>query len=365
LDIKNTNRKPKNYWNYQHSLEAALMCETRSEFSKKYSQAYDVARKNEWLEDFCKHMRIIRPSNDYWNYEHCLEVAKLCQIRSEFHRRFHTAFIISKNNGWLDDMYKHMKESNRNNKIWSIYSYVFYFNNIKYAYVGVTDNLKRRKYEHLNKNSSNSSVFEFICKNNINKNDIIYNVEFINIDSENIASNLEIKYENKYKEDGYILLNKIKAGNLGGNGKKWTIEKCIELINSCKTVNEFIKKYYGAYSYIRKHKLQELLFKNLKYNKMPNNYWTYEMCIEKVYLCKSYSEFVKQYSGAYSSSVRNNWIDEFSKILNKKNIKPKNYWQYDNCKNAANNCINKEEFYNKYPGAFSASNKNNWLNEFF
>jgi hypothetical protein len=48
-----------------------------------------------------------------------------------------------------------------------------------------------------------------------------------------------------------------------------------------------------------------------------------------------------------------------------KNSRSKNYWNKERCLEVSKNCKNKKQFQKKYYGAYSSSRKNNWLNEFF
>jgi hypothetical protein len=46
-------------------------------------------------------------------------------------------------------------------------------------------------------------------------------------------------------------------------------------------------------------------------NKKPNGYWNnYENCKEASLSCKTRNEF-RKISGAYSSSIKNGWLDKF------------------------------------------------------
>ena len=55
-----------------------------------------------------------------------------------------------------------------------------------------------------------------------------------------------------YLNNGWIKLNKIVCGGLGGNTIKWSYEKCEKEALKFKTRNEFRKNSYGAYNRARK-----------------------------------------------------------------------------------------------------------------
>jgi len=56
------NRKPLGYWTKELYHETALKCDSRSEFQKKYSGAYQAAYSNGWLDEICPHMRRYKPA---------------------------------------------------------------------------------------------------------------------------------------------------------------------------------------------------------------------------------------------------------------------------------------------------------------
>ena len=63
MDIK------KNYWTKEECHEKALLCDSRSEFEKKYNKYYWKAMREKWLDEICSHMeKIILIDTVYiWN----------------------------------------------------------------------------------------------------------------------------------------------------------------------------------------------------------------------------------------------------------------------------------------------------------
>lgn len=50
----------------------------------------------------------MRKCNGYWSKEKCKEIAVLYSSRSEFNRKDGSAYVISRKNGWLDEICNHM-----------------------------------------------------------------------------------------------------------------------------------------------------------------------------------------------------------------------------------------------------------------
>lgn len=98
----------KDKWNEKTILATALKFETRKEFSKKYGGAYNKARDLGILTKVCKHMtRLVRKSG-YWAKKTILEEALHYQHRSDFNEGCKAAYVKASKMGWLDDVCKHM-----------------------------------------------------------------------------------------------------------------------------------------------------------------------------------------------------------------------------------------------------------------
>lgn len=206
-----SNRKSNNYWTFEKCKEEALKYKTKKEFEKKSKSAYCIAIKNNWLYVICQHMIIKKRINGYWNnYDNCKKAALNCNSREDFKKKYGTAYRWAHKNGWLEDMYTHMKP------IGDLYSrliYAYEFSD-KSVYVGLTCNSDRRKNEHLNllsKKSKSTTVTKYILKTGLQP---IYKelTEYVNVEE---AQKLESFYINFYKKNGWIILNKIIAGGIG------------------------------------------------------------------------------------------------------------------------------------------------------
>lgn len=91
--------KSRNYWNFEHCLEAAKKCKTMKEFAKKYGTACLNARKNDWLKQYTW----LEKRRDKWNYDTCFEEAKKYKYQTEFHKNCGGAFKVAWENDWLKD----------------------------------------------------------------------------------------------------------------------------------------------------------------------------------------------------------------------------------------------------------------------
>ena len=74
-------RQTKKHWTYENCMEESKKYKSRSEFCKGNSRAYDVARRNGWLDDFTW---LELKFHADWTYETCMEESKKYKSRSEF-----------------------------------------------------------------------------------------------------------------------------------------------------------------------------------------------------------------------------------------------------------------------------------------
>ena len=119
----------------------------------------------------------IEPYNKKWNYDTCFAEAKKYKTRSEFNKKRSRAYDVARRNGWLAD-YTWMPDiTAADSKVDSVYRYFFKEQNA--VYVGLTNSLIKRDWQH--HNSLDSSVNRFAVNNKI---DIPIITNFSDIKSE-------------------------------------------------------------------------------------------------------------------------------------------------------------------------------------
>ena len=373
-------------WTYEKLQEEALKYETKSEFQKN-SQAYQYAYRKNLLNDICTHMKIIRKEN--FTFEKCKELASLCKTRNEFNKTYNSAYCAAINNNWMNDICSHMVEIVKPLRYWTyekcqeealkyntkkefrkecssaynvilfnkwyhlllhmkiignkynkcIYAYEFLDNHV---YIGLTYNIDNRKYDH--KTNKNSSVYKFIQKINLEPK-IIKLTDYIPV---NEAIEKEDYWVNVYKNNNWIILNRIKTGAIGSKLEILTKEYCDNLAKTCKSRTDFFDRYNGAYrKSLKNHWIDEFF---------PIEKITKEHCYNFSKSCESRYDFYKKNQKLYTKSLKNNWIDEFFPVDNL----TKEY-----CYDFAKTCKSKTDFHNKYQKLHYKSLKNHWIDEFF
>ena len=253
-----------------------------------------------------------------------------------------------------------IKNSEKLEKKYIIYSYIFDDNKV---YVGLTNNINRRHYEHLN--NINDNLYKFCINNN-------YKLPDINILEKNLN-----KYEAQSKEENwlkyylsldFILINKAKCGlftsSLGFSKK----ENEITNNNEYNILNEKYdicynnaKKYTKLYDF-RKNHINDYAYAR-KYGWLKDFYWLEKTqpkksCKKKITddiffdECSKYSsrsDLALNNKSFYNYGLKNNLLDivypKNNKIFIKKN-------EYD-----ISFCINEMKKYNSSADLRISDNK--------
>lgn len=232
-----------------------------------------------------------------------------------------------------------------------IYSYEFSDNCV---YVGLTYNLTERQQ---NRDShSGDSVTQHINKTQLTP----IRKQLTNYIPVNEARKLEKYYLETYKLNGWNILNKKPTGGIGSNLLVWNHNKCIEVAKLCKTRTEFNKNYRGAYSAAVKNGWIDEIHKILVSNRGGKTKYTKQICLELALKCTTRKEFKEKYLKEFTAAYSNKWLNDICQHMMRM-VK----WTKENAYIMSLNCKNKTEFKIKYRGAYEASLKNNWLNDFF
>ena len=96
-------------WTKDKCMEEALKYNSRFEYRKNSSGSYSSALRNKWLNDICDHMKPPMKRN-FWNIEECKNEALKYSNRTEFATKSSYVYKLSRKNKWLDDICVHMKK---------------------------------------------------------------------------------------------------------------------------------------------------------------------------------------------------------------------------------------------------------------
>lgn len=345
-------QKPSGYWTKEKCKEEATKYKQRVDFQKKSSSAYVTARNKGWLEYCCSHMLEINKKVGYWSKKRCLEEASRFINRSDFVKGAPVAYQKAHRMGWLDDICKHMKPQGSHFKRY-IYAIKFQDNSV---YIGLTYNLNTRKASHINK-SSNPNVKQKINQGvlyEFKSDEVLYHKDEAGKKEEELIS--------EYENNGWEILNVVKAGNLGSGKLFWTKERCKESALTYLSRDEFRRKAKGAYESARRRGWLDELCSHMQSDIKDSGYWTEERILEVAYKCLTKSEFNKRYSGAFGAARRLGIFEKACSHMTSPKMS-NGYWIKERCEAEAKKYQTLKEFRKNSSGAYLSARRNDWIKD--
>ncbi|MFD0863892.1 hypothetical protein ACFQ1M_16880 [Sungkyunkwania multivorans] len=327
-------RRPK--YNYEKVTKTAKQYKTRGDFVKYDEPSYRWAQRNNVLNEICAHMVYVRK---YWSLDSVQREARKYNSRTEFQKQNVSAYEWALRNKKLDSVCSHMSVKGHKYKR-ALYVYEFENNS---AYIGLTFDYHKRDMEHRRR----GRVFRELKKSS---------AKFIKLNKwleAEVAQNEEKKLIEKYRNNGWRILNVVTAGSLGGNDIKWDDNSLKKEALKYKTIKEFREKAHGAYS-TAVAKGFEKFGSHLKY---VRNYWDLEK-VEKEALNYSHkSDFREKSSSAYDWCLRNNMIDEICGHMKSR----VNKWDLQKVKEIAKQYDSMTEFQKGNRSAFEWARKSDFF----
>lgn len=354
--MKRRERKPRGYWDsYENCYNAAKECKIKSEFIEKYGRAYIVSVQNGWIKDYTFFKKTRNPDGWWEVKEHCREEAMKYTRKRDFWAGSNCAYKSARINGWLKD-YWWLNEGEPRSEVYCVYTYEDSVN--KYAYAGLTNNIKRRDKEH-RRGKNNDSVYRhfkkfgldipkpIIVKSGLTKKEA-------KIEEENLV--------NSILEKGWNKINIAKPGSTGGVILKWDYDACKELSKMCKTPTDFLAANRSAYEISKEKGWIYEFYPDFK----KRHFYTYEECKQYASVCRSKTDLRRLCYGAYMKALDNGWLDDFDFIPTGQAISiGHTKWHYDNCKEDAAKYKQVTDFQKGSKGAYMAAKRNGWLDDFF
>ena len=188
-----------------------------------------------------------------WNKETCEQEARKYEYIFDFRTKSGGACNVAIRNGWLKGYTwlkkKPPKPNDYNRSAKYIYSYEFVEQ--KAVYVGLTNSMIKRDWQHRNSQDSSVNRFSVICNCDIPSP--IKLEESVPIQE---SGKREKHWVNYYKKRGWTILNRAKTGERESSigiyyPIKWNKKKIREKAKECNyNLSLFTEKYNGAYEAI-------------------------------------------------------------------------------------------------------------------
>ena len=329
--LSKTNKKPAGYWEIQSNVfEESHKYDSRRDFCKKCYLAYITAKDKGWLNEMTWLKKSRQKEKGYWkNKENVFQEAKKYIYKSNFHRGAPSAYSYALKNDWFKEMpWFKPKGFEHTFKGHGHMVYVYADDKNKYAYIGATNNIERRDYEHKTRN--NDPVFKYFTK----MNQEIPNYKVLVKGLTVVERQREERVQSLYYRDilHYTLINNINLtgeniGSLGSLIKKWTRKAVLREAEKYETPTEFLTKSSGAYDAALKYKMMNKETFPWFYSKrMPPRWWNVkEHVFEESKKHKTWNEFFLKSPAAHFSARKHKWEDEMTWL--DRDQAPQGYWQ--------------------------------------
>ena len=214
--------------------------------------------------------------NTKYNKEICLAAARTCNSRVEFFNKYPGMVDCAKRHGWYEECCAHM--GTKGNKQRIIYAYEF--TDYHAAYIGLTFKMEVRNKRH----HKEGAVYDFAHLHHIDIPEPKILTEYMDQEEASIQEGVWLQ---KYKDAGWIILNRFKTGSLGGQEMlDYDIAKIEESMQGFAKLDDWAKAYSSYREYIRQHQLDSLLDKHFP-DRMRRIYDDYEECRKAYSQCES------------------------------------------------------------------------------
>lgn len=242
------------YMSEKELQELALQYSNMKDFRTEHPRAFDRMCKRGLVGKLCAHME--REVNRYTDEELAAAAAKYDNF-NDFHKNEMWAYRAIQSRGLIDKMCGHFKRSGSlvRRKI-----YVFTFSD-GYAYVGLSLNPQKRFLQHTRQGKRPTAVYRHIQKTKAEYKFAVL-TDWLDVDA---ASKMEDFYIKQHISEGWKMLNKARAGGLGGGMKKIYSDKLIKNeVSKYEYLRDFRKGSSRLYGYLKNNHLIEKYCSQLK-----------------------------------------------------------------------------------------------------
>lgn len=225
-----TNRKPRGYWTKETLVNEALKYSNTSEFVHGSPGGSRIAQKLGIYAEITSHFV---PIHKTWSKSECVKFAQDFTSLNDVIKADERVYRAALRNGWIDDISVHMT---RGTGLLTRLVYEIADHSRRVVYIGLTCDAAKRERQHRNSLRMQKAFPNGVCLTPVS-----------GMLSENEAAELEQLLIAAYKARSYVVVNVARAGGLGANNRKWTIDKCKSESLRFKFRTDFAKGASAAY----------------------------------------------------------------------------------------------------------------------
>ena len=268
--------------------EIAAKYKTHKDFDMYDHSALVTIRVRGLYEKLCSHLKF--GCHRRYSEEELAEIASHYNRLIDFIEQEKTIYGIIAGRGLLDKLCGHMK---RSGSLYRRKIYAFTFSD-GYAYIGLTQNPKRRYHEHL-KGKGHSPVLLHIQETGATYEYAVL-TDWLDKDS---AAKAEDAYIKQYIADGWKMLNRVSGGALGNMASVYTDERIRREVEKYEYIEDFREQSTAYYGYLQQRGLLRKYCAHMTHKSRNHKKWTIESAVEVAQKCKSRSELRIKYYQAY------------------------------------------------------------------
>ena len=284
-------------WTYEALAASAASYDNVRAWRTEEPSAYATASQQGLLEELTKKMHRERVPQGFWTKSQVLKSAKKYKTKIKWLENEPTAYSKAHKYGWISEATAHMGVVG--NK-YSRLVYVIKVEKLNVAYIGLTGNPKRRFRDHLKTKRFRELIDRVGLKS------VVFE-ELTDYLSPKYASESEAEWLKRYSNKGYKILNKVKAGGLGGKDLRWTNEAILEDAKKYESVMDWINSPGGAYGTASRKGLIEKATAHMKRQIRTPGTWTLKEVIERANSFNSTSEWRRKDSSSYNAAKNHGW----------------------------------------------------------
>ena len=297
--------------NKKHTLEmckiSAIKFQTRSEWAKKDTNLYCCAVRKKWLDECCKHMKVLSRT---YTLNDCKISASKYKTKSEWAEKDKKLHGYASKKGWITECCKHMKVLSRTHTLNDCK-----ISASKYKTRSEWAEKETNLYYYARKNGYLKE-----CCNHMNILKKKHTLEMCKKSASKYKSRVE--WEKKDRKS-YIYASKKGwktecCKHMRALMNKNTLSDCKNDALKCESKIEWSKKYPSTYNYARRNKLMTECCKHMKILKTTH---TLSSCKKIALKYKSRNEWHKNNNKSYSYACRNGFLDKCCQHMNQKKTK--------------------------------------------
>jgi predicted GIY-YIG superfamily endonuclease len=292
-------KKGRKKWTIDALRDSASKYSSLKEWRKSEKGAYVTASRLGLLDELTQSMtKLIE--HGYWTAERIKESALKYQHKGQWARAEQSAYNAASRLGIFEEVTAHMVPLG-NRKSRCIYSITVTGTN--FVYIGLTGNFKRRIRDHLETTRFVSLAAQYGTES-------IVATQLTDYVASSEAQHKEAEFIAYYSANGYQLLNKAKAGALGGVAVKWTSEAILEEAKKYSAVMDWVFGSPQSYAAASAHRLIEAATAHMERQIKAPGSWTREKIVEITSRFKSVKEWIIADQKSYQAAQRLRLLDD-------------------------------------------------------